>query len=333
MRRYHVFFLVLLLSLIMVAPAAVAKVIKISFSHVVADNTPKGWAAKEFADRANKELKGKVKVTVFPNSQLYDDNQAVEALSAGFIQMAAPSTAKFVGSIPQLQLFDEPFLFATTEATHKTIDGPIGQEIMGMFKNRGLKALAFWDNGFKDFTNNKHPLIKPEDFKGVKFRIMSSDILEAQMHEVDAVGLKLPFGEVHNALEQGVVDGQENTPSNTYSKKLHEVQKYYTISDHGYLGYVVITSESFWNKLPADVRDTLERIMKEVTQEERKMAKEMNEADLAKIKDYAQKTGRLQIHQLTPQEKAVMQKAMEPVHKMFPQMIPVKWIDEIYKMQ
>ena len=333
MRRYHVFFLVLLLSLIMVAPAAVAKVIKISFSHVVADNTPKGWAAKEFADRANKELKGKVKVTVFPNSQLYDDNQAVEALSAGFIQMAAPSTAKFVGSIPQLQLFDEPFLFATTEATHKTIDGPIGQEIMGMFKNRGLKALAFWDNGFKDFTNNKHPLIKPEDFKGVKFRIMSSDILEAQMHEVDAVGLKLPFGEVYNALEQGVVDGQENTPSNIYSKKLHEVQNYYTISNHGYLGYVVITSESFWNKLPADVRDTLERIMKEVTQEERKMAKEMNEADLAKIKDYAQKTGRLQIHQLTPQEKAVMQKAMEPVHKMFPQMIPVKWIDEIYKMQ
>ena len=117
------------------------------------------------------------------------------------------------------------------------------------------------------------------------------------------------------------------------TSELHEVQKYYTISDHGYLGYVVITSESFWNKLPADVRDTLERIMKEVTQEERKMAKEMNEADLAKIKDYAQKTGRLQIHQLTPQEKAVMQKAMEPVHKMFPQMIPVKWIDEIYKMQ
>ena len=333
MRRYHVFFLVLFLSLIMVAPAAVAKVIKISFSHVVADNTPKGWAAKEFAARANEALKGKVKVTVFPNAQLYDDNQAVEALSAGFIQMAAPSTAKFVGSVPQLQLFDEPFLFATTDATHQTIDGPIGKEIMANFSKRGLKALAVWDNGFKDFTNNKHPLIKPEDFKGVKFRIMSSDILEAQMHEVDAVGLKLPFGEVYNALEQGVVDGQENTPSNIYSKKLHEVQNFYTISNHGYLGYVVITKESFWNKLPADVRDTLERIMAEVTREERLKAKEMNEADLAKIKAYAQQTGRLKMHELTPQEKAVMQKAMEPVHKMFPQFIPAKWIDEIYKMQ
>jgi len=333
MKRYYSVFLIVLLSLTLVAPAAAAKVIKISFSHVVADNTPKGWAAKEFAARANKELKGKVKVTVFPNAQLYDDNQAVEALSAGFIQMAAPSTAKFVGSVPQLQLFDQPFLFATTEATHKTIDGPIGKEIMESFKKRGLKALAVWDNGFKDFTNNKHPLIKPEDFNGVKFRIMSSDILEAQMHQVDAVGLKLPFGEVYNALEQGVVDGQENTPSNIYSKKLHEVQNYYTISNHGYLGYVVITTESFWNKLPADVRDTLEKIMAEVTREERLMAKEMNEADLAKIKEYAQKTQKLQIHELTAEEKAVMQKTMEPVHKMFPDIIPVTWIDQIYQIR
>jgi C4-dicarboxylate-binding protein DctP len=335
MRKYHVFFLVVLLSLTIVVPAAVAKkkAIKIRFSHVVADNTPKGWAAKEFARRANEELKGKVKVQVFPNAQLYDDNQAIEALSAGFIEMAAPSTAKFVGSVPQLQLFDQPFLFATTKATHDTIDGPIGKEIMQNFKKRRLLALAVWDNGFKHFTNNIRPLIKPEDFDGVKFRIMSSDILEAQMHQVEAVGLKLPFGEVYNALEQGVVDGQENTASNIYSKKFHEVQDYMTISSHGYLGYVVITSERFWNKLPDDVRATLERIMAEVTREERKKAMEMNEDDLAKIKDYAQKTGKLKIHELTPQEKAVMQKAMEPVHKMFPQFIPAKWIDEIYKMQ
>jgi C4-dicarboxylate-binding protein DctP len=336
MKRYYVVFLIVLLALVMVVPVAVSKKkpIKIRFSHVVADNTPKGWAAKEFAARANKALKGKVKVTVFPNAQLYDDNQAIEALSAGFIEMAAPSSAKFVGSVPQLQLFDQPFLFATTDATHKTIDGPIGKEIMEHFSKRGLKALAVWDNGFKDFTNNKHPLIKPEDFKGIKFRIMSSDILEAQMHQVHGVGLKLPFGEVYNALEQGVVDGQENTPSNIYSKKLHEVQNYYTISNHGYLGYVVITTERFWNKkLPADVRATLERIMAEVTQEERLKAREMNAADLAKIKEYAQQTGRLKIHELTPQEKVVMQKTMEPVHKMFPQFIPARWIDEIYKLQ
>ena len=204
-----------------------------------------------------------------------------------------------------------------------------------MFIERGLgiKLMTFWDNAFKQFSSNVRPLLKPDDFKGVKFRIMSSDILEAQMQEVDAVGLKLPFGEVYNALEQGVVDGQENTPSNIYSKKLHEVQNYYTISNHGYLGYVVVTTERFWNKLPADVRDTLEKIMAEVTREERLKAKEMNEADLAKIKEYAQQTGKLKIHELTAEEKAVMQKTMEPVHKMFPQFIPATWIDEIYKMQ
>lgn len=334
MKKYCSVFLIFFVSLIMLVPPAVAKKpIKIRFSHVVADNTPKGWAAKEFASRANKALKGKVKVQVFPNAQLYGDNQAIEALSAGFIEMAAPSTAKFVGSIPQLQLFDEPFLFATTGAAHKTIDGPIGKDIMGSFKERQLKALAVWDNGFKQFTNNMRPLIKPEDFKGIKFRIMSSDILEAQMKQVGAVGLKLPFGEVYNALEQGVVDGEENTPSNIYSKKFHEVQKYMTISNHGYLGYVVLTSERFWNKLPADVRSTLEKIMGEVTREERKKAMEMNGADLAKIKEYAQKTGRLQIHELTAEEMAVMQRAMGPVHKMFPEIVPAKWIEEIYKIK
>lgn len=328
-------FLVVVMALTLMVPVVMAKKkpIKIRFSHVVAENTPKGWAAKEFAARANEALKGKVDVRVFPNSQLYGDNQAIEALSAGFIEMAAPSSAKFVGSVPQLQLFDQPFLFNSTDAVHKTIDGPIGQEIMALFNKRGLKALTFWDNGFKQFSNNVRPLIKPEDYKGVKFRIMSSDILEAQMEQLQAVGLKLPFSEVYNALEQGVVDGQENTPSNTYSKKFHEVQKYMTLSSHGYLGYTVITSERFWNKLPPDVRETLEKILKEVTAEERVQAMEYNQADLAKIQDYAKTSGKLQIHELTEAERGAMKKALEPVHKMFPDIIPVSWIEQIYQIK
>jgi C4-dicarboxylate-binding protein DctP len=327
--------LIVLMAVALMTPAAMAKEkpIKIRFSHVVAVNTPKGWAANEFARRANEELKGKVDVQVFPNSQLYDDNQAIEALAAGFIEMAAPSTAKFVGSIPQLQLFDEPFLFNSTEAVHETIDGPIGDELKSKFSTQGLKALAFWDNGFKEFSDNIRPLIKPEDYKGVKFRIMSSDILEAQMKQLDAVGLKLPFAEVYNALEQGVVDGQENTPSNIYSKKFHEVQKYMTISNHGYLGYVVVTSEQFWNKLPQDVRDTLTKIMKEVTVQERAKATELNQGDLDKIKAYAKANGKPEIYQLSADEQAAMQQALAPVHKMFPKMVPVRWVEEIYKIK
>lgn len=335
MKRLFLVLGVVFLSLMLVVPSVMAKKkpIKIRFSHVVAENTPKGWAAKEFARRVNEELKGKVQVTVFPNAQLYGDNQAIEALSAGFIEMIAPSSAKFVGSVPQLQLFDQPFLFPSVKACHETIDGPIGQEIFGMLKNRGLKALSFWDNGFKHFSDNIRPLIKPADFKGVKFRIMSSDVLEAQMKQLGAVGLKLPFAEVYNALEQGVVDGQENTASNIYSKKFHEVQKYMTISNHGYIGYLVTTSQAFWNKLPDDIRMKLEKILKEVTMLERKKALELNESQMALIKEYAKKSGKLDIYTLNAKEKAVMQKALEPVHKMMPDVVPVKWIEQIYKMK
>ena len=335
MKRYLMAGLVFCLcGLIMITPAvAKKKPIKIRFSHVVADNTPKGWAAKEFARRVNEELAGQVEVQVFPNAQLYGDNQAIEALSAGFIEMAAPATAKYVGSIPQLQLFDMPFLFPSINATYKVIDGAIGQEISDLFTKRGLKQLAYWDNGFKHFSSSKCPLLAPADFKGQKFRIQSSDILEAQMKQLGATGLKLPFAEVYNALEQGVVDGQENTASNIYSKKFHEVQKHLTVSNHGYIGYVVVTTERFWNSLPQDIQTRLERIMKEVTLAERKMAMEMNMGDLARIREYAEKSKRLQIYELEDQQKAKMKQALEPVHKMMPEVVPVRWVDEIYQMK
>ena len=190
MKRYlTVGLVVCICTLMMITPAAAKKKpIKIRFSHVVADNTPKGWAAKEFARRVNEELAGKVEVKVFPNAQLYGDNQAIEALSAGFIEMAAPATAKYVGSVPQLQLFDMPFLFPSVDATYQVIDGSIGREISDLFSKRGLKQLAYWDNGFKHFSSSKRALLAPKDFEGQKFRIQSSDILEAQMKQLGATG-------------------------------------------------------------------------------------------------------------------------------------------------
>ncbi|MFH2034564.1 MAG: DctP family TRAP transporter solute-binding subunit [Candidatus Margulisiibacteriota bacterium] len=289
MKRFFYVACIVVLCLLLAVPAAMAakKPFKIRFSHVVSENTPKGWAANEFAKRVNETLKGQVEIIVFPNSQLYDDNQAVEALSAGFIEMAAPSSAKFVGSVPALQLFDMPFLFPKIETVHKVVDGPIGDDIRAMFVERGLgiKLMTFWDNAFKQFSSNVRPLIKPEDFKGVKFRIMSSDVLEAQMELLGSVGLKLPFAEVYNALEQGVVDGQENTASNIYTKKFHEVQKYMTFSNHGYLGYAVIMNQKFWDELPADIQKTISAILNEVTAEERIKALELDKEQAALIRD------------------------------------------------
>ncbi|MDH3343948.1 MAG: DctP family TRAP transporter solute-binding subunit [Desulfobacteraceae bacterium] len=335
MKRFFFVLCVMVLCMVMVVPSAMAKAKKIRFSHVVSVNTPKGWAANEFANRVNKALDGRYVVTVFPNSQLYDDNQAVEALSAGFIEMAAPSSAKFIGSVPALQLFDMPFLFPKIETVHKVVDGKIGDEIRAMFIERGLgiKLMTFWDNAFKQFSDNVRPLIKPDDYKGVKFRIMSSDVLEAQMDALGGVGLKLPFSEVYNALEQGVVDGQENTASNIYTKKFHEVQKYLTFSNHGYLGYAVIMNQKFWDELPADVQKTISTILTEVTVLERQKALELDKEQGTLIRDYAKKSGRLQIFDLTPEQTDELQKAMEPVHNKFSDVVPTKWINEIKMMK
>ncbi|MGB6012432.1 MAG: DctP family TRAP transporter solute-binding subunit [Desulfobacterales bacterium] len=335
MKRFFFVLCIMVLCMVMVVPSAMAKAKKIRFSHVVSVNTPKGWAANEFANRVNKALDGRYVVTVFPNSQLYDDNQAIEALSAGFIEMAAPSSAKFIGSVPALQLFDMPFLFPKIETVHKVVDGPIGDEIRTMFIERGLgiKLMTFWDNAFKQFSDNVRPLIKPADFKGVKFRIMSSDVLEAQMDALGGVGLKLPFAEVYNALEQGVVDGQENTASNIYTKKFHEVQKYLTFSNHGYLGYAVIMNQKFWDELPADVQKTISTILTEVTVLERQKALELDKEQGTLIRDYAKQSGRLQIFDLTPEQTDGLQKAMEPVHNKFSDVVPTKWINEIKMMK
>ena len=335
MKRFFFVLCVLILCMVMVVPAAMAKAKKIRFSHVVSVNTPKGWAANEFAKRVNKALEGRYKVIVFPNAQLYGDNQAIEALSAGFIEMAAPSSAKFVGSIPALQLFYMPFLFPRIETVHNVVDGAIGDEIRGMFVDRklGIKLMTFWDNAFKQFSCNVRPLIKPADFSGVKFRIMSSDVLEAQMAGLGGVGLKLPFAEVYNALEQGVVDGQENTASNIYTKKFHEVQKYLTFSNHGYLGYALIMNQKFWDKLPADVQKTISKILTEVTALERQKAIELDKEQAGLIRDYAKKSGRLKIFDLTSKQTKALQKAMKPVHDKFSDVVPTKWINEIKKMK
>jgi C4-dicarboxylate-binding protein DctP len=335
MKRFFFIFSVVFCCVLLLVPSAMAKAKKIRFSHVVSVNTPKGWAANEFANRVNKALEGRYVVTVFPNAQLYGDNQAIEALAAGFIEMAAPSSAKFVGSVPALQLFDMPFLFPDINTVHKVVDGPIGDEIREMFvkRNLGIKLMTFWDNAFKQFSCNVRPLIKPADFKGVKFRIMSSDVLEAQMAGLGGVGLKLPFAEVYNALEQGVVDGQENTASNIYTKKFHEVQKYCTFSNHGYLGYAVIMNQKFWDSLPADVQETISKILAEVTAEARLMGIKKDKEQSTLIRDYAKKSGRLKIFDLTPKQTQELQKAMKPVHDKFADVVPTKWINEIKKMK
>ena len=301
--------------------------IVIKFSHVVANDTPKGKASEVFAKRAAELTKGKVKIDVYANSTLYKDKEEMEALQLGAVQMLAPSLAKFgpLGA-KEFEVFDLPFIFDNTAELHKVTQGPVGKQLLGKLDAKGIKGLAFWDNGFKSFSANK-ALRTPADFKGTKMRIQSSKVLEAQMRAVGALPQVMAFSEVYQALQTGVVDGTENPHSNLYTQKMHEVQKFVTVSDHGYLGYAVITNKKFWDGLPADVRGQLEQALKEATDYANKIAREENEASLEQVK----KSGKTQVVVLTPEERLGLKKAMFKVHKEMESRIGKEVIDAVYK--
>ncbi|PLY44024.1 C4-dicarboxylate ABC transporter [Janthinobacterium sp. ROICE36] len=285
--------------------------IVIKFSHVVATDTPKGQAAERFKQLAEKATNGKVKVELYPNSQLYKDKEELEALQLGAVQMLAPSLAKFGPlGVKEFEAFDLPYIFPSKTALYNVTEGEIGKSLLKKLEPKGITGLAYWDNGFKVMSANK-PLHSPADFKGLKMRIQSSKVLDAQMRALGANPQVLAFSEVYQALQTGVVDGTENPPSNMYTQKMHEVQKHVTVSNHGYLGYAVIVNKKFWDGLPPDIRAQLEKAMREATTFEKAIAQRDNDQALDAIK----KSGKTQIYTLTVQEQAEWRKALAPVQK------------------
>jgi len=300
-----------------VSTSAMAADYVLKFSHVVSENTPKGKAAKFFEKRLEELSKGKIDVQVYPNSQLYKDKAVLKAIRLNSVQMACPSFSKFTKTVPQLALFDLPFLFRDMKHVHKVEDGEVGQKLKDMVAAKGFVVLDYWDNAFKQLTSNKKALLMPEDAKGQKFRIMSSKVLEAQFKAVGANPQVMPFSEVYSALQQGVIDGQENTNSNIYTKKFYEVQKDMTLSNHGYLGYLVVMSKKFYDSLPKDLQAAVKQAMKEATAKEREYAAELDKSQLAKIEEYAKKSGKLKIHELNDKQKAAWRKAMSSIYPEF----------------
>ncbi len=309
------------------APASAQAPIVIKFSHVVANDTPKGKASEFFAKRAGELTGGKVKVEVYANSTLYKDKEEMEALQIGAVQILAPSLAKFGPlGVREFEVFDLPFIFDNSDELHMVTTGPVGKQLFTKLEAKGIHGLAYWDNGFKSFSANK-PLKSPDDFKGLKMRIQSSKVLEAQMRSLGALPQVMAFSEVYQALQTGVVDGTENPHSNLYTQKMHEVQKHMTVTDHGYLGYAVITNKKFWDGLPADVRGQLEQAMAESTTFANKIAKEENDGALEKVRA----SGKTQIYTPTPQERMALKKVMVKVHKEMESRIGKETIETVYK--
>ncbi|MEB2351377.1 MAG: TRAP transporter substrate-binding protein [Burkholderiaceae bacterium] len=301
--------------------------IVIKFSHVVANETPKGKGSDFFAKRAAELTGGKVKVEVYPNSTLYKDKEEMEALQLGAVQLLAPSLAKFgpIG-VKEFEVFDLPYIFDSYEDLHKVTTGAAGRELLAKLEPKGIRGLAYWDNGFKSFSANK-PLKAPADYRGLKMRIQSSKVLDAQMRALGAIPQVMAFSEVYQALQTGVVDGTENPISNLYTQKMHEVQKHLSLTNHGYLGYAVITNKKFWDELPADVRAQLEQAMKEATEYANKIAKEENDDSLAKVRA----SGKTEVYTPSAAERLELKKALIKVHAQMESRIGKETIHTFYK--
>lgn len=299
--------------------------IVIKFSHVVAPDTPKGRAAEKFRLLAEERTGGRVRVEVYPNSQLYKDREELEALQLGAVQMLAPSLSKFGPlGIPEFQLFDLPYVFPNKETLHRVMDGDIGRGLLDRLGARGILGLAFWDNGFKQMSANR-PLRSLADFRDLKMRIQPSRVLDAQMKALGAMPQPMAFSEVYSALRNGAVDGTENPVSNFYTQRMNEVQKHLTISDHGYLGYAVIVNQRFWQGLPPDLRGILTEVMKEVTDYEREISQRENDAALEAVR----KAGTTEVYVLPHAGRVAWQRALAPVQQEFERTVGAEILERI----
>lgn len=299
----------------------------IKFSHVLAVDTPKGKAAEYFKKLAEERTKGRVRVEVYPNSILYKDKEEIEALQLGAVQMLAPALSKFGPlGIRDFEVFDLPYMFDNYEELHKITLGPVGAGLLKKLEPKGIVGLAYWDNGFKQMSSNK-PMKKPEDAKGQKLRIPSSKVIDAQMRALGAMPQTMAYSEVYQAMQTGVVDGSENTHSNFFTGKHHEVQKYLTLTDHGYLGYAVIVNKKFWDGLNPEIRKILEGAVKDATTYNNEIAQKENDQALEGVR----KAGKTQMIALTPDDKLAWKKATIKVHDQFSDKLGRETLQTIYR--
>ena len=330
---YYRSYLFLIIAVLFITNSIVAQEYVIKFSHVVSPTTPKGKAAALFAKMVNQRLKGRVQVEVYPNSILYDDDTVLDAMrlsrSQNQVIIAAPSLSKFIRYSSKLQLFDLPYFFDSINDIHKLTDSPLAEKLTSDLPEKEIAALAFWDNGWKVFTvKGETPLREiPTDFNGKKIRIQPSNIHEEMVLSLGGIPLRLPFKDVYLSLAKSIIDGQENTWSNTFSERYDKIQSFITVSNHSYLGYLVVTQHSFWQNLPADIRDEIIRILREVTVLSRQYANEAAIEDRRKV----EASGNIKVINLEPEELAKWKKFTSVVENKFKNDIGVELLQEVHQ--
>lgn len=303
------------------------KPLLIKFSHVTSIESVKGKAADEFAKLVNEKTEGKVKVEVYPSSQLYGDNDELDALISGNVHMIAPSVTKMVKIDPRWQYVDLPFLFEDDAHVQSFFKSDIAKTLLNsdQLQANDIKGIFFWGNGFKHFSNNKRSLVTVEDYKGLKFRAQAGKVLESQFHALNAGSATIAFGETYAALQQGTVDGAENPFNNFDTQKYHEVQKYLSTSAHGRLDYAIFVNKPFWDSIPADLLTKVEEALTEATDLANQLAKDENAKSFENIKN----TGAVEIHEMSQEERDALKTALQPVYDEFTDVITPELIDGI----
>jgi tripartite ATP-independent transporter DctP family solute receptor len=300
------------------------KQIVIKFSYVVSENTPKGLAAEKFANLVNEKTNGRVKVELFPDGSLYNEFDEMDALERGNVQMIAPDFSMVSNTFPKWSIMDLPFAFANDDEVHKALSGDIGQELLKTLTQKDMLGLAFWDNGFRQITSSNWPIIHPSDCEGQDFRTELSKAMESQFHELDATTTSIPFNQLYRQLETHAVDGEENSISNIYSQKLYQVQKYITINNISYLGYVVIIDKTFWDKIPSDLQGDITDAMRETTEWEKGQAVRLNQQQWDDLRKQP-----IKIHVMTDAEKEQWEQVLKPVYTQFTPIVGKRLMNEL----
>lgn len=307
--------------------AAPAQGITLRFSHVVAEETPKGLAAKRFKLLLEERSGGRIQVLIYPNAELYGDHDEMQALQLGAVDLLAPSLSKF-GRIgfPEFELFDLPFLFEQVADVRRITQGRLGQRLLARLSHQGLVGLGYFDNGFKQMSANR-PLLTPADFVGLRMRVQASSVIAAQMRALGARPVTLAFSETRRALASGVVDGTENPISNFWTQRMHEVQTDLSLTEHGYLGYAVVANQRFWMKLTDKDRTLVGQALREALAFGNLIADTQNDKALMALRQ----VGTTRIHTLTDGQRARLAHAVEPVHQALAKRIGSQWMVDLHQ--
>lgn len=289
---------------------------EIKFGLGLAEDSPQALSVYYFGEILEQRSDGRIEVNVFPNSQIGDDLQMMNALQSGTLEMTYPSSSPATSIVPALQLFDLPFLFPTPEDADAVLDGEIGQEMLDAFDGSGITALVFAENGYRQLTNSQHTVESPEDVAGLAVRVMENPIQVTIWEALGANPTAMAFGEVFSALEQGVVDGQENPWSTIYTSRFDEVQDYGSETRHVYTPFVMTIGEEFFEGLSEDDQTLIREAAVQSRDYQRQISREYDTF----AKEELASRG-MEVTELSDEQVAVFQEAVQPVYE--------QWRDEI----